>query len=48
MFLVNETSIIKAADVAKEDDSVTSELRAKRGAFEKCIREIQSIVGSLI
>jgi len=48
VFLANETSIIKAADVAKEDDSVTSELRAKRGAFEKCIKEIQGVIGSLI
>jgi len=47
-FLVNETDIIKAVDVTKEDDSVTSELRAKRGAFEKCIKEIKSVIGSYL
>ena len=47
-FLVNETDIIKAVDVTKEDDSVTSELRAKRGAFEKCIKEIKSAIGSYL
>lgn len=47
-FLANDSSIIKAADVTKEDDSDTSELRAKRGAFEKCVKEIQSTIGSLI
>lgn len=39
-FLVDNTSIIKAVTVSKEDDSVTSELRAKRGAFEKCMKEV--------
>lgn len=47
-FLADETSIIKATDVTKEDDSDTSELRAKRGAFEKCMKEIQGAIGSLI
>ena len=39
-FLVDSNSIIKAFSISKEDDSVTSELRAKRGAFEKCIKEL--------
>lgn len=47
-FLVNETSVIKAADITKEDDSVTSELRAKRGAFQKCMEDIKNVIGSLM
>ncbi len=47
-FLVNETAVIKTLDVSKEDDSITSELRAKRGAFQKCITEIKTAVESII
>lgn len=47
-FLVNETDVVKALDVTKEDDSVTSELRAKRGAFQKCMSEIKAAVESII
>lgn len=47
-FLVDEANIIKVIDVSKEDDSVTSELRAKRGAFRKCMKEIQSVIGPVI
>lgn len=47
-FLVDEATIIKAVDVTKEDDSKTSELRAKRGAFKKCITEIREVVRTSI
>lgn len=47
-FLADETSVIKSVEVTKEDDSVTSELRAKRGAFQKCLTEIKSAIGSSI
>lgn len=47
-FLTNENSVIKATDVTKEDDSFTSELRAKRGAFKKCMEEIKTIISPLI
>ena len=39
-FLADDTNILKAVDLSKEDDSQVSELRAKRGAFEKIIKEI--------
>jgi len=39
-YLTDATTIIKAIDVSKEDDSQASELRAKRGAFQKDINEI--------
>ena len=45
-FLVDAVSILKAVDATKEDDSRTSELRAKRGAFKKCITEIKDIIGA--
>ena len=47
-FWVDNADIIKVVDVSKEDDSLASELRAKRGAFRKCMKEIQSVIGPLI
>ena len=47
-FGVDNADIIKVVDVSKEDNSITSELRAKRGAFRKCMKEIQSVIGPLI
>ena len=41
-YLADAETIIKAVDVSKEDDSQASELRAKRGAFQKDINEIAS------
>ncbi|NCD08703.1 MAG: hypothetical protein EOL98_04620 [Negativicutes bacterium] len=38
-FLADGTDIIKSFSVAKNDDSMASDLRAKRGAFEKCVKE---------
>lgn len=38
-FLADDTNIIKSFNVTKNDDSMASDLRAKRGAFEKCVKE---------
>lgn len=39
-FLADKSNVIKASSSTKEDDSEASELRAKRGAFRKCLQEI--------
>lgn len=39
-FLVDKDKVIKTINITKNDDSMASELRAKRGAFEKCIKEL--------
>ena len=39
-FLVDKSQIVKVISSTNEEDSKTSELRAKRGAFKKCIEEI--------
>lgn len=39
-FLVGQDGIIKLQTSNKEDDSFSSELRAKRGAFKKCMKEV--------
>ena len=41
-FLADGSSVQKSANVSKEDDSETSPLRAKRGAFKRCLEEIKS------
>ncbi len=41
-YLADENSIIKTVDVSKEDNSATSDLRAKRSAFKKDMKEIAS------
>ena len=38
-FLADDKNVLKIINVIKNDDSVHSDLRAKRGAFEKGIRE---------
>lgn len=38
--LVDSNQIIKTINRIDEDDSATSEKRAKRGAFKKCMRDI--------
>lgn len=43
-FVVDNENIIKVASSTKEDDSQTSELRAKRGAFRKCLQEISTSI----
>jgi len=39
-FLADNENIIKTLTVTQNDDSQASELRAKRGAFEKCMKEL--------
>ena len=39
-FLVDDTNVLKIISVTKSDDSKTSDFRAKRSAFEKCMKEI--------
>ena len=39
-FLVDKENVLKALSVTQNDDSEASELRAKRGAFEKCMKEL--------
>lgn len=39
-FLVNGNQIEASTSATNEEDSKTSELRAKRGAFKQCVKEI--------
>ena len=39
-FLVDKTHILGSTSSTNEEDSKTSELRAKRGAFKQCVKEI--------
>lgn len=39
-FLVDKDKVLKIMSVTKENSSDTSELRAKRGAFTQCIKEV--------
>lgn len=39
-FLADQEKILKIMNVTKNNSSETSELRAKRGAFTKCIKEL--------
>ena len=41
-FLVNKDKILKSKVSNNEDDSFSSDLRAKRGAFKKCMKEISA------
>ena len=43
-FLADSEKVLKAATSTKEDDSMASELRAKRGAFKQCMREISKVL----
>lgn len=47
-FLCDNTQIIKTYTAIKEDDSEWSDLRAKRGAFEKCIKDIAKEIKPLL
>ena len=47
-FLVDENQIIKVASSTNENDSKTSELRAKRGAFKQCVRDISEVINPLL
>ena len=41
-FLADGSSVLKSTSISKEDDSETSQLRAKRGAFKRCLQEVKS------
>lgn len=43
-YLSDGNTILKSVNVTKEDDSAASQLRAKRGAFKKSIKEIAAQV----
>ncbi len=47
-FLVDSQKIIEVVSSTNEEDSKTSELRAKRGAFKQCIREISKTFNPIL
>ena len=47
-FLVDKTHIIESASSTNEEDSKTSELRAKRGAFKICVKEISETFNPIL
>lgn len=40
VFLVDRRKVLKAASSTNEEDSKSSQLRARRGAFKKCVKEL--------
>ena len=47
-FLTDRNKIIKATSATNEEDSKTSELRAKRGAFKQCVKELSDEINPLL
>ena len=47
-FLVDETHILESTSATNEEDSKTSELRAKRGAFKECVKEISQVFNPIL
>ena len=47
-FLVDNTHIVESISTTNEEDSKTSELRAKRGAFKQCVKEISKIFNPIL
>ena len=47
-FLVDKTQIAKVSSSTNEEDSNTSELRAKRGAFKQCVRDISEVLNPML
>lgn len=47
-FLVDGTHIIESTSATNEEDSKTSELRAKRGAFKECVKEISQVFNPIL
>lgn len=39
-YLCNSTSVIEVATASQQSDSKTSDLRARRGAFKKCLEDL--------
>ena len=47
-FLCDQQGIVKTSTISREDDSEMSELRARRGAFKKAMREISVTMNPLM
>lgn len=47
-FLVDKTHILESTSSTNEEDSKTSELRAKRGAFKECVKEISKVFNPIL
>ena len=47
-FLVDRNHIKESASATNEEDSKTSELRAKRGAFKQCVKEISQVFNPIL
>lgn len=47
-FLCNKEGVVKTSNISREDDSNRSELRARRGAFKKAVREISATMNPLL
>ena len=44
VFLVDRRKVLKAASSTNEEDSKASQLRARRGAFKKCAKELSAAI----
>ena len=47
-FLVDKTHIVESTSSTNEEDSKTSELRAKRGAFKECVKEVSQVFNPIL
>ena len=47
-FLVAKTHVLEGTSSTNEEDSKTSELRAKRGAFKQCVKEISKVFNPIL
>ena len=47
-FLVDRRKVLKAASSTNEEDSKASQLRARRGAFKKCAKELSNAIEPLM
>ena len=48
VFLVDRRKVLKAASATNEEDSKASQLRARRGAFKKCAKELSEAIEPLM
>ena len=48
VFLVDRRKVLKAASSTNEEDSKSSQLRARRGAFKKCAKELSNAIEPLM
>ena len=47
-FLVDRRKVLKASSSTNEEDSKASQLRARRGAFKKCAKELHDAIAPLM